>query len=221
LTNKDDKDSLSAKVLTSYLHMKNITPAGRHAAEQLLLRLKYMVFEGDVADIAPAPKESVCLTASDLTFEKDITSKMMSIQIGKRIHGAKPRDDIFSRPILRRRKPKNGNIEAPWDNQARVSAFPSALQAVQQLSFGSVKVRHLSFIDDVLIANNIAKSANGQRTESYYYMWSWEDTASEIQYKMSLQRSDLLSPSTFTSEETDRRFFSRFSCLACGADTTI
>ncbi len=43
--------SLAAKVLTSYVHVDGITPPGRHAADQLLLRLKYLNFEGTVAEL--------------------------------------------------------------------------------------------------------------------------------------------------------------------------
>lgn len=51
----DDKiagtGSLSAKVLTSYILMENITSAGRHAADQLLLRLRYLCFRGTMSDL--------------------------------------------------------------------------------------------------------------------------------------------------------------------------
>jgi hypothetical protein len=43
--------NLAAKVLTSYVHMEDITPPGRHAADQLLLRLKYLCFQGTVAEL--------------------------------------------------------------------------------------------------------------------------------------------------------------------------
>lgn len=214
---------MSAKLLTSYLSMANITPAGKHAAEQLLLRLKHLTFEGDVMEILP--REGECLTVSDLLFGDDVVAKLSLIQLGERIHGAKPREDIFDRPILRRRKPKDGNNEAPWDNQAYVSVFPSALQAVQQLSFGSLKVRHVGGIDDILIANNIAKSANGQRTESYNFMWSWEDLACEIQFNMKKRqrsfengRATLFPGGSFSSNDTASSILSRL--FACGSNDT-
>lgn len=43
--------SLSANVLTSYIHQQNITPAGRHAADQLLLRLQYLCFRGSLSEL--------------------------------------------------------------------------------------------------------------------------------------------------------------------------
>jgi hypothetical protein len=123
--------------------------------------------------------------------------------VGKRTAGAKPCDDIFDRPILRSRKPRKGN-RAPWDNRAAISVFPSALQAVQQLSYGSVKVRHIDPIDDILIANNIAKSANGETTESYNFWWSWEDTASEIQRNLERERSSETNQTTIFSSVSNR-----------------
>ena len=38
-------------------------------------------------------------------------------------------------------------------------------------------MRHLGAIDDILIANNIAKSASGEKAETYNYWWRWEDDA--------------------------------------------
>jgi len=231
LSDEDENEVLCAKVLTSYLHMANsITPAGRHAAEQLMLRLKFLMFEGEVEGLVP---EGSCLNVSDLTFEDDTMSKIISIQLGKRVHGAKPNDNIFDRPILRRRKPKTGNMLGPWDNVSSVSVFSSALNAVQQLSFGSRRVRHAGSIDDILIANNIANSANGERTESYNYMWSWKDKAGLIQLNMTRQRSSdtekVSHPSFCTASSSSMEhgtvgghILSRFACglVACGKDTT-
>lgn len=224
-----EKDILPAKVLSSYLHMTDsITPIGRHAAEQLLLRLKYMTFEGQVEEVV---SEGGLVKLSDVKLEEDILSKIIPIYLGIRVHGAKPRDDIFDRPVLRRRKPKDGNEVGPWDNLASVTVFSSALQAVQQLSFGSRRVRHVGLIDDVLIANNIAKSANGERTESYNFMWSWKDKAGLIQLNMKRQRSlenrigTIPSSLTASSSNMENRYqnpiLSRLACgLACGNDTT-
>ena len=175
------------------------------------------------------PTQGGFVNASDLTLENDTMSKILPIDLGQRIHGAKPRNDIFKRPILRRRKPKDGNTQAPWDNSASVSVFPSALQAVQQLSFGSLKVRHVGWIDDVLIANNIANSANGERTESYNFMWGWQDNVGEIQLNLKRQRSletsrgTLFTVPSHSSQpgKTGNQFLSRLTCLTCGNDTTV
>ena len=177
-TSPNTQGSLTAKVLSSYLGMLNVTPAGRHAAEQILLRCKHLVFKGRMSDLAaPGSNPSV----SDMAFDDDLLSKTERIVVAKTCHGAKPRDDIFDHTILRSRAPSKGNKSAPWDNRASVSSFSSAMHAVQQLSYGSTKVRHIDAIDDILIANNIASSANGEKIESYNYWWSWQDKALKIQ----------------------------------------
>ena len=93
--------SLSTKVLKSYLDMENITPLGKHSAEQLLFRLKFLKFEGEVLDLIPEEGESV--TATDILFEKDIMDAIVAVQLRVRLHGARPKKDILDRPILRRR----------------------------------------------------------------------------------------------------------------------
>lgn len=86
--------SLAAKILTSYIHMESITPAGRHAADQLLLRLRYLLFQGSVSDLAT---ESM----GESVFAFDAIDLAESIHVEKRSHGSRPQDDIFGRPILR------------------------------------------------------------------------------------------------------------------------
>ena len=152
----------------------------------------------------------------------------------KRSAGAKPSSDIFDRPILRSRAPRKGSTRAPWDNRSTISVFSSALQAVQQLSYGSTKVRHIDAIDDILIANNIVNSANGEKTESYNYWWSWQDTASEIQRNLERQRSaETSAVSLFSGVSTRLGRSSHLEenegpitifglrCGACAADTSV
>jgi hypothetical protein len=106
--------------------------------------------------------------------------------------GAVPDKSIFDRPILRRRilrSIRKKKAQIYWDDKAAVESFPNALQAIQDLSFNSSKIRHLDAIDDILLANNVVHSANGEKTESYNYMWSWQDTAGEIQRNLEHQNS--------------------------------
>jgi hypothetical protein len=82
-------------------------------------------------------------------------------------------------------------------------------------------------IDDILIANNIANSANGEKTESYNYWWSWQDAADEIQKNLERQRS-LESMSMFSAgnrkdgqEASGPMSIFGFNCLSlCADDTT-
>ena len=179
-----------AKVLTSYLGVPTITPAGRHAAEQLLLRLNYLVFEGRLSETVGVSSAPV------FEFDEHLLLKVEAIELPELASGAEPKEGIFNRPIMGSKKPKRGtNAVAPWDNnKASVSTFSNALQAVQQLSYGSIKVRHVGPIDDIMIANSIASSASGERTESYNSLWVWQDKAQEI--SRNLGRRSPSSPTT-------------------------
>jgi hypothetical protein len=212
--------------------MSNVTPAGRHAAEQILLRRNYLVFKGRMSDLAAPAGSNPSIT--DMVFDDDLLSKAERIVVSKRSHGAKPRDDIFDRAILRSRAPRKGNKRAPWNNRASVSAFSSALHAVQQLSYGSTKVRHIDAIDDILIANNIANSANGEKTESYNYWWSWQDSALEIQRNLEHKTSSHSSrvslfsgvshrlSESMSNEHTEPMTIFGLRCgPMCSADTTL
>jgi hypothetical protein len=153
-------------------------------------------------------------SVSDMAFDGNLISAAEKILVEKRRHGAVPTEKIFDRPILRSRAPrmKDNRASAPWDNRANVSLFPSALQAVQLLSYGSTKVRHVDSIDDILIANNIANSADGNKTESYNYWWSWQDKAVEIQRQLEpveRQRSTETSSHSFIAGVSNRLGSSR------------
>jgi hypothetical protein len=186
----DVKSSIIAKVLTAYIDKGTASPAGKHAASQILLRLKYLTFKGSAAELAA---RSGCSTiASDFYFEPCLVEACNEVFVRNLKTGARPDENIFARPILRRRMLRRGSRKKPqinWDDNEAVDSFPCALQAVQDLSFNSSKVRHLDAIDEMLIANNVVHCANGEKTESYNYMWSWQDTAGEIQRNLEQQNS--------------------------------
>lgn len=149
------------------------------------------MFDGTAADLAV--RSGSCTTASDFSFETSLYDACKNVFVATVPRGARPDDNIFDRPILRRRSVRRFNrkkkAQINWDDNEAVDCFPNALQAVQELSFNSSKVRHLDAIDDILIANNVIHSANGDKTESYNYMWSWQDTAGEIQRHLEQQNS--------------------------------
>jgi hypothetical protein len=183
-----------------------------------MLRIEYLLFEGSPKDIAKSNGSS--MIASDLTFSDDLLAAADKIFVGKITPGAKPRKEILLRPILRSRPPTKGSRHVPWDNYAAIDSFPSALIAVHELSFASSKVRHIDSIDDILIANNLVKSANGKKSESYNYMWSWQDNAGEVNKNLERQKS---SDSSFskTTNETQNTFWGlRAVGSLCACDTT-
>ena len=172
------------KILTAYRQRPDVTPPGRHAAEQLLKRIKYLFFHGTAASLA---KQMSSSQASDFDLDDPLGELVDMMTVTEIVPaGARPDANIFDRSLLRRCALRVGSETETlaWDNDDVVDLFETALQAAQDLSFGSSKVRHLDGIDDVLIANNIVHSAMGEKTESYNFMWSWEDKAQEIQRRL-------------------------------------
>ena len=88
-------------------------------------------------------------------------------------------------------------------------------------------------IDDIMIANNIANSANGDKTESYNYWWSWQDAAGEIQRNLERMRSsDSAANSLFSGAGSRRNVTSNngtdsggpmsiFGLTCCAVDHTL
>jgi hypothetical protein len=107
-------DELVAKILTKYLFFEKTTPPGRHAAEQLLLRQPFLVYDGYINS-----QEST--VASDYELDSDLLQKLNCFVAQPRADGTKPLEDIFDRPILKCRIPKKGEPET----RRAVSEFPS------------------------------------------------------------------------------------------------
>ena len=114
-----------------------------------------------------------CLT--DYELDDEIQGRLDLITTIDKKAGARPSKDIFDRPILCGRSPRGESDGTPWNDSSSIVTYGNVLLAAQELSYGSTKVRHLGAIDDISIANNIANSANGKKTESYSYCWSWQD----------------------------------------------
>lgn len=169
-----------AKVLVAYREKANATlhPAAVHAVNQILKRIKWLVLDDGENSSSHVPRA----VAGDYAIEGTLRSRIDQMSPVNLVTGARPNPVIFDRPLLRCRAPRKDRAHiAPWDNHTSISTFPSALNAVQELSYGSITVRHTHSIDDVQIANNIAHSADGEKTASYNFLWSWEDTVGEIQ----------------------------------------
>jgi hypothetical protein len=159
----------------------------------LLKRLDYLSFEGSSRELAKASRSSSAV-ASDYTLDKTLGELVNMMVVDAPEAGARPDPNIFNRPLLHRSaltmmmtatsKKKKKNKELPLEEQESVKTFANALQAAQDLSFGSTKVRHLEAIDDVLIANNIVHSALGEKMESYNCIWSWRDQVEDIQRQL-------------------------------------
>lgn len=52
----DGHGRLAVKVLSSYLLMEQCNPAGKHAAQQIIRRIPYLVFKGSAIDLVSRRK---------------------------------------------------------------------------------------------------------------------------------------------------------------------
>jgi len=157
--------TLFSKILLYYFRKQtNMTGAGSHATRQLLLRASSLNFDGSVDDSYEQDADE----NEDYDLDENMVIMAERVQMDQGFEcGAEPLDDIFGRPIIR----KIGKNEV---------VFRSALDAVPELLFGvgSKELKDFEQPDDVLIANNIASSANGEEKSNMYmygYKWIWED----------------------------------------------
>jgi hypothetical protein len=162
------------KILTAYLHRENCSPVGKHAATQLLLRHPYLNCAGNIRDDEPHH-----IDESDLIFDASLLDVVDEMSLSCNLVGEEPLDDIFGRPLTRSnlKQDKTGKKQMPWDNvDGEMSmSFHSALDAMKELSYGSKIFSHSGDIDDIKIANDIAKCANGEKTKAYGFRWEWQD----------------------------------------------
>jgi len=167
------------QILDCYLRKRDTcTAAGQHAARQLLLRYPYMNFNGNSQDDEPAN-----LIDSDLELGHALLHAAETMEVESDFMGEQPLDDIFGRPLTRQMIPNGSNggngktMMTPWESsRSAVSSFNSALDAVQEFSFKlNTLDGNMESIDDIQIANNIAKCANGKISQCYGYEWSWQD----------------------------------------------
>lgn len=172
-------------ILYCYSRKKTCTSAGKHAATQLLLRHPYLQMNGSLEE--DEPKD---MLDSDLELGL-LQAAAENIDVFENAVGVEPMDDIFGRPVTRKRfmvsddvgpsvAAAGGKLPTPWEwesnNNSNISSFNSALEAVQDLSFGSKYCDNSnSFIDEIAIANNIARCANGENGETYGFEWTWQD----------------------------------------------
>jgi hypothetical protein len=156
--------SLVAKVLTSLLENRSSTLAAQHAATQLLLRLKYLILDDtDAVTTGTGLRRSL---VPDYGFDRSTTFIAKQMSVANKVRsGAKPRVDVFTRRIVRCDVLRNG----------QELVFPSAVDAMQEVSFGSVYAKHAGPMDDIWTANNIADCADGKRPACYGFSWSWAD----------------------------------------------
>ena len=187
--------SLVAKVLCCFKDM-DVSPLAQHAANQLLMRLKYLVFDD----------ESSIRNSIDYGLDVRFIQTCRNIHTGKIQSGAKPRADILERRV------RCGNIDI----------YASVLHAVvQNFSFESKQVSHagVDTKDDILLANNIAACADGNVRDLKGLAWSWVDYPTTSRPLISLP--EIIAQSNWNKSWSVAGFADALNITrVCGTDTT-
>jgi hypothetical protein len=88
------------QIMHCYFHKESCSTAGKHAAKQLMLRTSYLNFEGSLFD----DDEPQSIKPSDMELEDVLLYAAEATKVGAKMTGAKPLDDIFGRPLTRRKR---------------------------------------------------------------------------------------------------------------------
>jgi len=88
------------KIISQYFHNKSCTKVSRYASKQLMLRSSYLNFDGNLMD----DDEPQSIDSSDMELEDVVLYAAGDIEVGANIQGAKPLDDIFGRPVTRKKQ---------------------------------------------------------------------------------------------------------------------
>jgi hypothetical protein len=183
----DIADSITAKILFAFKSSGHLGLAAEHAVSQLLLRLPYLMFYGDIMD--NSDPISLC-RPQDFELNPDLQTAIHKVNVlGEVYHGTAPMLDIFDRPIyglwipiktMSREGSCDANNFSGPSSSACGKIYTNALQAVQEVSFGSHKYRHDDCkFDEIQMANTIVLCADAvqfEHTESYNHTWRWLDT---------------------------------------------
>ena len=165
--------------------------------------------------------------SADLKIDYILLAKIQRVKPADRNRGSKPDPAIFHRPVLRCQIPchryqgSGGNNrkrgkKTGWNHPSTVSVFANALVAVQQLSYGSTKVkRPVSHpIDDIAIANAIVRSCdgdNGGNTQQATvgcccnFLWAWGEEGEEEEDGGAIDGSTSPPPKTRGRQRPDDR----------------
>ena len=170
----DPSKGTAARVLAAFARLKSTTASGKHASQQLVQRVTHLKFGSSDRDTSLSVGN---FELSDFLLPSELLKMTKLICLPPHFGGQTPRQDLFDRPLVRRRVPKTGQI--PWASSG-IEWFPSALVATQDLVFESIVKRPGVAIDDISLANVIAQCADGDIPEAFEYIWAWQDDAQRI-----------------------------------------
>ena len=161
-------------VLTMYSDLDNTSPAGNHAALQIMLRATHLRYSGTVLDLIEFDNEDPS-SKSDFDLDNELIGKVADSTLAKRqMKGVPPSPDIFSRSVVRFQTSASSICVDP-------RIFSNAMVAVEEISFGSNTTNHSGVIDEIAIANNIVNACDGLNSRAYGYAWRWVDNEADVQ----------------------------------------
>ncbi|KAL9180826.1 hypothetical protein ACHAXT_011279 [Thalassiosira profunda] len=155
------------RVLRSYVDKSGTTGRGERAANQLLLRLHCLRFEGSVADAAVGPGNSFP-TKADMDLDKKLLAALKKVPLDEPPkRGALPKEYVFDRAVAGREK--NGSAAKLFATPS-TRVFSSALIAAEALA----AEQPAGPVDIVATANNVGYYADG--LDVYHgFVWRWAD----------------------------------------------
>ena len=114
---------------------------------------------------------------SDFLLTSELLKLTKLICLPPDLGGATPRQDLYDRPLFRRRAPNVSDLS--W-SPSTVEWFPNALIATQDLIFESIVKQPQVSIDDISVATAVALCADGESPDAYDYIWAWQDDSERI-----------------------------------------
>jgi hypothetical protein len=155
--------------LTAFARTKSINPAAKYAAQQLVERMSHLRFGSSDRD---ASLSSGTYEVSDFFLPSNLLKMTKTICLPSHTGAASPRQDIFNRPVYRKRAVAWASSSVEW--------YPNVLIAVQDIVFDLLRKEPKVIISDLSVADAVAHCADGDSAEAYHFLWVWEDDSTRI-----------------------------------------
>lgn len=154
---------------------------------------------------------------SDFFLPSDLLKLTKQICLAPGLGSKSPRQDILARPLLRKRAPRVE--DASSGRAAHIEWFPSALIAIQDQVFETIKRRPNEIVDDIEVANFVARCADGETAEAYGYIWAWQDDLQRLKLLFESSQFHPCSGESNLSSLLLKQTVGRLSWATCGKPT--
>lgn len=209
----DPTRGTAARVLAAFARIKSTSAAGRYAGHQLVSRLPHLMFGSSERD---ASLESGNFELSDFLLSSELLKLTKQICLPPEIGGTSPRKDIDGRPLFRKRALQNGKRS---QGNASIEWFPNALIAIQDQVFERIKRRPNDPLDDIEIANTVARCADGEKEEVFGYIWVWQDDQARLRTLFDASNFNPCTGQRSLSSSLLKSTVGQFEWATCGKPT--